>query len=506
MPDRTTRRRDGAGCLVDVAVERRSEVPLARQVYLALRTAIVAGRLPAGARLASTRDGAATWNVSRGVVIEAYELLIGEGYAIGQIGSGTYAAPGAWGGLDTPGRGAATKDAGRLPRRVSAATVATLSAGRALDAQAQVPFAVGRSTPDPRSLSVLRCLGRRHLARLGTLQCDYRDPQGEGVLREAIATYLRAARGVRCDASRIFIVSGSQQAIDLTARTLIDPGDAVWVEDPCYPTACHALALHGARLVPVAVDEKGIDVAAGVGRCADARAAYVTPSHQYPTGSVLAMERRLALLAWAREAGAWVIEDDYDSEFRYGGPPLAALQGLDDSDRVIYVGTFSKALLPGLRVGYLVVPPDLVAAFRAVRALADRFPAPFLQLVVADFLLEGHFAGHLRRLRAVYQRSRDALVSLLQEMAEGHLVVQAPTQGMQLVARSGGGWDDDVAVAAAAAAAGAVVRPVSPMHVAADPARRCKGLVLGFTGFSDAELELGARRLISSQSAWTLPL
>lgn len=211
---------------------------------------------------------------------------------------------------------------------------------------------------------------------------------------------------------------------------------------------------------------------------------------------------RLALLEWVRDACAWLIEDDYDSEFRYDGPPLAALQGLDDSDRVIYVGTFSKALFPGFRLGYLVVPTDLVEAFRAVRALSDRFLAPLPQLVVADFLAEGHFAGHLRRLRASYQRSRDALISLLHEMAAGHLLVQAPSLGMQLVARSGGTWDDDVAVAAAAAQAGAVVRPVSPMHVAADPSRRNLGLVLGFTGFSDKQLELGVRRLMASQSSW----
>jgi GntR family transcriptional regulator / MocR family aminotransferase len=488
-----SRRREGTAHLVDIEVDRASPVPLARQLYLALRQGIVGGRMPPGARLPSTRAASRLWGVSRGLVTEAYETLLSEGYAIGRTGSGTYVSK------DVPeragrpgGTGWERPEPGRLLSR--AARAVSAPSPQVSEPPLQIPFVMGRTPPDARTRAVLTRIAHRHL---GAMSNHYRDPQGEEVLREAVAAYLLAARGVRCMPGRIFITAGAQQAIDLAIRTLIDPGDFVAVEEPCYPPARLALTVHGAILAPVPVDDDGLNVNALGALAAKPRAVYVTPSHQYPTGAVLSMARRLALLDWAAATGAWVIEDDYDSEFRYDGRPLAALQGVDEHHCVIYVGTFSKALLPGLRLGYLVVPEDLVPAFRVMRTLLDRFPAPFQQLVVADFLAEGHFSSHLRRLREAYRASRDVLVSLLRARLSDHLEVNSPHQGVHLLARPGA-QHNDVALAQAAHRHGVAVLPISPMHVAPMPRH---GLLFGFSGLTHAEADLGTKRLAAMFAA-----
>ncbi|WP_296743540.1 PLP-dependent aminotransferase family protein, partial [Mesorhizobium sp.] len=270
----------------------------------------------------------------------------------------------------------------------------------------------------------------------------------------------------------------------------------VAIEEPGYPPARLAFTAGGARLAPIPVDAHGINVDMLAERAETIRAVYVTPSHQYPTGAVLSMARRLALIDWAAAKGAWILEDDYDSEFRYDDRPLAALQGVDEHDRVIYLGTFSKALLPGLRLGYLVVPAELVPAFRAMRVLLDRFPAPFHQLVVADFLSEGHFSSHLRRLREAYRASRDMLVALLREEFpdETRVVVEVPMQGVHLLARLSSGFDD-VEIAQAARRSGVTVLPISPMHQASAVSH---GLLLGFSALHHEDAAPGVRRLASA--------
>lgn len=488
-----SRRREGTAHLVDIEVDRTSQVPLVRQLYLALRQGIVAGRMPPGARLPSTRAASRLWGVSRGLVTEAYETLLSEGYAVGRTGSGTYVS------TDVPERAGRPGGAGWLrpePGRLlsRAARTVTSPLPQVSEPPLQIPFVMGRTPPDRKTRAVLTRIAHRHL---GAISHHYRDPQGEDVLREAVAAYLLAARGVRCTRDRIFITAGAQQAIDLAIRTLIDPGDFVAVEDPCYPPARLAFTVHGAVLAPVPVDGDGLDVGALATLAVKPRAVYVTPSHQYPTGAVLSMARRLALLDWAAATGAWIIEDDYDSEFRYDGRPLAALQGVDEHRCVIYVGTFSKALLPGLRLGYLVVPEDLVPAFRVMRTLLDRFPAPLQQLVVADFLAEGHFSSHLRRLREAYRASRDILVSLLRARLSDHLEVNAPHQGVHLLARPGA-EQNDVALAQAAHRHGVAVLPISPMQLAPMPRH---GLLFGFSGLTHAEADLGTRHLAAMFAA-----
>ncbi|HWC66341.1 MAG TPA: PLP-dependent aminotransferase family protein, partial [Thermoanaerobaculia bacterium] len=319
----------------------------------------------------------------------------------------------------------------------------------------------------------------------------YGDPMGSRVFREAVAAYLRAARAVRCEADQIMAVGGSQQALDLTARVLFDPGSPVWMEEPGYVGARDAFRLRGAELVPVPVDEQGIDVAAGRRLRPRARAAYVTPSHQYPMGMTMSLARRLELLDWAGSAGAWIVEDDYDSEYRYESLPIASLQGLDRDARVVYVGTFSKVLFPALRVGYLVVPEHLVPRFAAVRAATDDFPPPFLQLVLADFLTEGHFARHVRRMRGLYRERREALVDAIAKELGGLLTVRGGEAGMHLVATLPDGWDDRAA-SARAAREGLWIMPLSSCQ---SGKTTLPGFVLGFAGTDVPEIRQGVRRL-----------
>jgi GntR family transcriptional regulator/MocR family aminotransferase len=320
---------------------------------------------------------------------------------------------------------------------------------------------------------------------------NYGDPLGHAPFREAVAAYLRTARAVRCEADQVMVVSGSQQALSLTARVLVDPGDPVWVEEPGYGGARDVLRLRNARLVPVPVDEEGLSVSAGAERCPEARAAYVTPSHQYPLGMVMSVSRRLQLLDWARKHGSWVIEDDYDSEFRYESLPIASLQGLDLDSRVLYVGTFSKVLFPALRIGYIVIPSDLVARFVAVRNATDIFPPTFAQAVLTDFIREGHFARHLRRTRELYRERRGALVDAIREQLGDKAIAVGDEAGMHLVASlSRGSNDHDVSVRAARQ--GLWVMPLSHCYVG--KARR-QGLVLGFGGTSVPEISNGVRRL-----------
>jgi GntR family transcriptional regulator/MocR family aminotransferase len=298
-------------------------------------------------------------------------------------------------------------------------------------------------------------------------------------LRRSVCDYLQAARGVRCAPEQIVITAGTQQAIDIVTRVMRGPDQEVWIEDPGYSLTRLALVAAGAKVRPIPVDQHGINVAEGIRRAPKACAVFITPSHQFPKGVVLSMARRLELLAWARERGAWIVEDDYASEFRYGGRPLASLQGLDEADRVIYIGTLNKALFPGLRLGYAVVPASLVRAFVTARYLMDRQPSSLCQEVAAAFMAEGHFAAHIRRMRELYRNQRDTLVAALSRRLGNHLTVDPPDQGMHLVAYMRRGLSD-VTIERAAREHGVVVRAMSRLYVEAPPQ---PALMLGFSGY-----------------------
>src|SRR5262245_6201436 len=470
-------------------VDRTNATPLFQQIYLQIRSAIISRTLAPGLRLPSTRGLASRLRVARASVISAYEQLLAEGYIAGRARSGTFISS------DLP-----TSEP-RVPRRAVVAPAARPPVSVRFEAFEHVrsfpaesdaaPFNMGRTRVDARTAETWRALTTRAVRSLSPIHLGYSDPQGLAQLRELICEYLRAARGVQCDPDQIIVTTGTQSAIDLVIRVLLDRDAEVWVEDPCYAVTYQALETAGVKIRHVPVDANGMDVGAGMRSAPTARAAFVTASHQFPLGVALTMPRRLALLAWARDTGAWIVEDDYASEFRYAGRPLASLQGLDEAERTIYVGTLNKALFPGLRLGYMVVPRSLRRAFVGARYLIDRQPSTLEHTVVAEFMRHGHFAAHLRRTRLQYRSQRDALVTELNRRAKDHVMVDAPDQGMHLIAylrqrRS------DTAIEAAARRRGIAVRAIHPMYRKARPR---SGLMLGFSGFSCEAIVAAARRL-----------
>jgi GntR family transcriptional regulator/MocR family aminotransferase len=479
-----------------VQLDSRLGAPLFRQLYAGIRDAVLGGRLPAGSRLPPSRGLAAELGVSRNTVLLAYDQLGAEGYVEAEPRSGVRVA------------GAVTLPPPRRPA-VSApdprpASPRLSSRGSAI-ARAGLPGSSGRE-PAPRpfrpgtpalELFPARIWGRLWNRRLkDPPSLGYADPAGFPPLRAALAEYVGAARGVRCTEDQVIVVGGSQQALDLAARVLLDPGDEVWLEDPGYRGARAAMLAAGARLVPVPVDGDGLRVDRGRALAPRSRLACVSPSHQFPLGATMSAGRRLDLLSWASSAGAWVLEDDYDSEFRYRARPLASLQSMDAEGRVIYVGTFSKTLLPALRLGYVVVPPDVVEAFRIARAICDRHAPVLDQAVLADFLAQGHFARHVRRMRACYAERQEAMLRAFGHWLGGRIEVRPAEAGMHLV-----GWlapgEDDQAVSARLLEAG-VEAPALSRYALVRPERG--GLLLGWAGYSPAAIEDAARRMAAALS------
>ncbi len=431
-------------------------------LYRELRRLIEAGDIPPGSKLPPSRDLAQRLKTSRGSVVAAFEMLIAEGYAVARTGAGTFVAD-----------------------RVPSMKPAAFPEAEIVEPKMPLPGTLGVAMADARTLNIFRTLLSRHLARPGPEHFQYGDPRGGLALREAIAAYLRQARGVRCEARSIIVTTGTQQGLDLVIRGALSPGDRVMIEDPCYPSARAAFAGNGLHLSGRAVDAEGADIAGAV---AGARAVYVTPSHQFPLGVTMSMRRRLALVDWARGTGGWIVEDDYDSEFRFAGPPLAAMQGMDDSGRVIYLGTFSKVLFPGLRLGYAVIPDPLLETVMALRSRSDRSPPTLAEAALTDLIREGHFAAHLRRARRRAQAARDALVAGL--LSAGNLSVDVPDQGLHLVAGLPEALEDLAAVEIARQA-GLGARALSAMAVTRPPRQ---GLVIGFSGFAPDVLGAAARR------------
>jgi GntR family transcriptional regulator/MocR family aminotransferase len=471
-----------------VSLDRRLVRPLHRQIYDGYRDAILEARLRPGQRLPSTRTLAEELQVSRIPVVTAFEQLAAEGYLMARVGAGSFVAPGLTGPVRS-GTGRRPPAVGRPGRRRAPPCPIPPVAEPWLEVDG--PFRLSRPALDQFPAATWSRLVARQARRLTRRDLAYGDPMGLPALREALAEHLGTVRSVRCSAAQIMIVTGSQQALVLVARALLAPGDPVWIEEPGYGGARDALRLAGARPVPVPVDGDGLDVEAGIELSSSARAALVTPSHQYPLGVTLSAARRLQLLDWARRCGAWLVEDDYDSEYRFDTRPLASLHGLDGDARVLYVGTFSKVLFPALRVGYLVVPPDLVPRLRRIRDAMDIFTAPFLQAVLAEFIREGHFARHLRRMRKIYGERRRALETALGRELGGTARVVGERAGMHLTVLLPPG-SRDRAVALRAARLGLSVHPLSSCYTgrAAQP-----GLVLGYGGLRPAEISEAVRRL-----------
>ncbi|HEX7251551.1 MAG TPA: PLP-dependent aminotransferase family protein [Thermoanaerobaculia bacterium] len=495
--------RTAPGIFPVVAIDRGSTTPLYRQLYENYRDAIVERRLRAGQRVPSTRSLAAELQISRIPVLNAFEQLLAEGYLESRVGSGTFVARSL---PDLMPRTSITSTERRPIVRQASRVIAP--SAKALLRYSPGPwlrgrgaFHVGEPPIDRFPIRIWSQLTARHSRKLAQAELHYGDSPGFAPLREAVAEYLRTARAVRCEAEQIVIVAGSQQALALAARVLLDRGDPVWLEDPAYFGARNVFTMEGAHIVPVPVDEEGLDVSAGIARCKQASAVFVTPSHQFPLGVTMSASRRLQLLNWASAAGSWIIEDDYDSEYRYESLPIASLQGLDREARVIYIGTFAKILFPSIRLGYVVLPSDLVDPFVQARRAMDICPPTFLQAVLTDFIEEGHFARHIRRTREICRERRRALLESLRSEFGNEIEILGDDAGMFLTVALPDGWDDRKA-AEAAAREGLLAVPLSDLYLGSAPAR--VGFVLGFGGTGVAEIRAGVRhlrRIVLSEAA-----
>src|SRR5579884_3154326 len=392
---------------VGIIIDGSSPVPFHRQLYDHLRASILSGQLQAGTRLPSTRALAQDLGISRNTVTTAYDQLLAEGYIESRVGHGTTVVPLLPEHLINvaPTHAAplsATPAHPQLSQRGQLiASASFMPASRSL-LTTTPPFRSGVPALDAFPFALWSQLIQRHARNSFSAWGHYQQSYGYQPLREAIAAHIGVTRGVRCIAAQVLIVSGSQQAIDLAARMLLDPGDQAWIEDPGYPGTRNALLAAGATLIPVPIDTEGISVSQGRVLAPQARLVATTPSHQFPLGVTMSLPRRLELLEWARQANAWILEDDYDSEYRFTGRPLSTLQGLDGAQRVLYIGTFSKVLFPSLRLGFLVVPSDLVDAFANMLHTTTYHHSVLEQMALADFISEGHFARHLRTMRTLY--------------------------------------------------------------------------------------------------------
>jgi len=476
-----------------VALDATASEPLYRQLYHQIRAAILDKRLASGVQLPSSRELARELGVARNTVLNAVEQLIAEGYLQGARGSGTYVT------RTLPDNFSLAPKVFAAPKRqtetrLHPATKRSLLTDvwfPQLPPGEPRPFRPSGPALDAFPAKLWLSLVQKHWKQRTSELLAFGDPAGLFRLRQAIAAYLTAARAVRCAAEQVIIVAGAQQALDLLARLLVDPGDAVWIEEPGYLGARAALQAAGARLVPVPVDNEGLNVQVGVGRGESARLIYVTPSHQFPLGVTMSLARRLELLSCARRMQAWVVEDDYDSEYRYCSRPVASLQGLDSQERVIYVGTFSKVLFPSLRLGYVVLPPALVEKFILLRSIASGQLPLVEQSVLAEFIEEGHFGRHLRRMRTLYEERGTALYEEAQRQLAGLLDMQPVSAGMRAIGRLQSGIDDRQA-AKRALAQGVETVPLSSFSLTRNKQR---GLMLGFTAFNQRQIRDSVRKL-----------
>ena len=459
--------------------------PLFRQVYAGLREAILSGTIAGGEQLPSTRHLAEQLGISRTVVLLAYEHLLAEGFVEGRHGSGTFVSQGLAG---SKSRSEEYQAKLRLSRFGRSAATSSVSLTARRTPALRFDFAYGRSDVEVFPFERWRRILLKRARKASVRDLDYGSRAGSVTLREAISAHLRRSRAVVCDPSQVIVVNGSQQALDLVARVLVERGDSVAVEDPQYLGTREVLRAAGSQLHPVPVDREGLNLAK---LPEHARLVFVTPSHQFPTGVILSLQRRLALLEWAKRKNAVIVEDDYDGEFRYEGQPLESLQGLDTQGRVIYVGTFSRTVFPALRLGYLIAPKSLAPAFKAAKWLSDRHSATLEQQTLAEFIATGMYERHLRRLRRRNAVRREAILRAIHKFVGDRVEITGDGAGAHVVL-----WPDkrlsEETIIARAAAKGVGVYGTS-QYFLKRPVRT--GIMLGYSRMKEEEIREGIRRL-----------
>lgn len=476
-----------------IALDNNAPLPLHRQLYEELRQAILTGRLLPRQRIPSTRILAKSLGISRATVTLSYEQLLSEGYLQTAPGSGTFVCAQLPDDLLHSASVEPIHRASKLPIALSTygASLNRPELVRVPEPDAAISFRYGQPALDQFPIDLWRRLLSRHCRLSHDLLSYATDARGHKPLREAIIHYLSRARAVQCKPDQVIVVNGSQQALDLIARLLVDQGDWVALEDPGYLAARRTFQSQGARLYPVAVDESGL-VVKKLTHCPEPiKLVYITPSHQFPTGAVLSLPRRLELLAWVQQAGAIIIEDDYDSEYRYADRPIPALQGLDQSDSTLYVGTFSKVLFPALRIGYLVVPPSSVEVFTRAKWLADRQCPLLEQYVLADFISEGHLERHIRRMRTLYDQRRRSLVEALMLYLGQRVTILGENAGIHLMVRLHTSLSDEEIVHRAMQVGVGLV-PAQPYYLSGDSSGE---FIFGYAELNESQIQEGIRRL-----------
>lgn len=465
------------------------ETPAYRTLYEALRSEILEGRLSPGARLPATRDLARQYQLSRGTIVNAFELLKSEGYLEGSVGSGTYVSK------ILPDELFRVKAVGDhkpavqpRPRRRMSSYARRVRLFHGLEPRPARAFRANVPALDLFPTSLWAQIAARRFRQVSTTLLSGCDPMGYRPLREAVAEYVITSRGVRCAAEQIAIVSGVQEALDLAARLFLNPGDRVCMENPGYIGAAMVFESVGAKISALGLDDEGMELRAANLR--GARLVYVTPGHQFPLGISMSLPRRLQLLEWARKSGALIFEDDYDSEYRYSGRPVPALQGLDRHGTVLFAGSFSKVLFPSLRLGYLVVPLDLVDCFAATKSITNRHAQLLDQAVLCDFITEGHFGRHLRRMRGIYAERLSVLLRSAREKLAGLLEISGVEAGLQTV-----GWLRGISGESATRAAAERNVEVVPLSRYTRGRTSREGLQLGFAAVEPREIERGVEEL-----------
>lgn len=468
------------------------------QVSEYFRQAILSGSLEAGRKLPSSRHLAGLLKLSRITIVGAFERLQGEGYLETRIGSGTFVSSTLPDKLLRVHGAIVVQDSATSASRLLKLPDTTMdllaqqSTNRPIDVTLRA-FWPSMSSLETFPLQKWAAIVANEYRKSSRQSLAYGNPMGYGPLREAIADYVRTSRGVNCTAEQIMIVNGSQQGLTIAARTLIGRGAAVWMEDPGYPGAKDVFRAVGAIMIPVPVDGEGLSVQVGIQRGPGARMAYVTPSHQFPLGITMTVRRREELLGWALQSDSWIVEDDYDSEYRFDSPPVPALQGMDGNSRVIYLGTFSKVIFPSLRVGYLVLPKDLIPAFRATKEAEDLFTSVVDQAALTEFMRQGDFSRHLRRMRHIYGERRRCMTQALRaRFTTSEFAIEGEEAGMTLLF----GLPDtlnDLEVSSACAERRISISPLSLYYLERE---RCRsGLVLGYGGTDQIAIEKGVEIL-----------